>query len=122
MKRAEPVAKGRLATVGDASRTDQCRCAALYARVSTTDQNTAAQVEALRRYVRARGWKAEEFVDHGVSGAKERRPALDALLAAARRREVGVVVVTKLDRLARTAGTYGRRCIQELTGVSSPAR
>jgi DNA invertase Pin-like site-specific DNA recombinase len=37
-----------------------------------------------------------------VSGAKERRPALDALLSAARRRDVAVVVVTKLDRLARS--------------------
>ena len=76
--------------------------AALYVRVSTTDQNTAAQLEALRQYAAARGWGAVEYVDHGVSGAKERRPALDALLSAARRREVAVVVVTKLDRLARS--------------------
>jgi DNA invertase Pin-like site-specific DNA recombinase len=43
-----------------------------------------------------------EFVDHGVSGAKERRPQLDALLAAVRRRKFDLVLVTKLDRLARS--------------------
>ena len=74
----------------------------IYARVSTADQRCEGQLEALRRYAEARGWDVTEYVDHGVSGAKERRPALDALLAAARRREVAVVVVTKLDRLARS--------------------
>ena len=67
-----------------------------------TDQNTAAQVDALRRYAAARGWEAVAYVDHGVSGAKELRPVLDALLSGARRRKVGVVVVTKLDGLARS--------------------
>jgi len=43
-----------------------------------------------------------KYVDHGVSGAKERRSGLDTLLAAVRRREVAVIVVTKLDRLARS--------------------
>ena len=43
-----------------------------------------------------------EYVDQGVSGARERRPGLDALLQAARRRQVDVVVCTKLDRLARS--------------------
>jgi DNA invertase Pin-like site-specific DNA recombinase len=43
-----------------------------------------------------------EFVDQGQSGAKERRPALDALLAAARIRSVDVVACVKLDRLARS--------------------
>jgi DNA invertase Pin-like site-specific DNA recombinase len=43
-----------------------------------------------------------EFIDHGISGAKDRRPALDALLAAVRSRKVDVVAVTKLDRLARS--------------------
>jgi DNA invertase Pin-like site-specific DNA recombinase len=41
-------------------------------------------------------------VDHGVSGAKDRRPALDALLAAVRARKVDVVACIKLDRLARS--------------------
>ncbi len=76
--------------------------AAIYARVSTLDQDPAAQIEQLRTYCRARGWEVREYVDHGVSGAKQRRPDLDALLQAVRRRTVGVVVCTKLDRLARS--------------------
>ena len=76
--------------------------AATYARVSTLDQDPAAPIEQLRTYCRARGWEVREYVDHGVSGAKQRRPGLDALLQAVRRRMVGVVVCTKLDRLARS--------------------
>jgi len=75
---------------------------ALYARVSTTDQRPEAQLDALRSYATRRGGEPLEFVDHGVSGAKSRRPALDALLAACRRREVDAVVCVKLDRLARS--------------------
>src|SRR5437660_1514464 len=78
------------------------RRAALYGRVSTGDQSTESQLHALRRYGEARGWGSQEFVDHGVSGAKERRPALDRLVKGARARQVDVVVVTKLDRLARS--------------------
>jgi len=66
--------------------------AALYARVSTTDQTPENQLVALRTFVAARGWEATEFVDHGVSGAKDRRPALDALLDAVRARHVDRVV------------------------------
>ena len=47
------------------------------------------------------GLHAREYVDKGVSGARDRRPALDALLAAVRRREVSAGVVTKLDRMNR---------------------
>ena len=43
-----------------------------------------------------------EFVDRGVSGAKDSRPALDEMIDAARRREISAVVCTKLDRLARS--------------------
>ena len=76
--------------------------AALYARVSTGEQEPENQLRELRSYVEARGWIATEFTDHGVSGAKERRPALDALLAGARRRKFDVVVCWRLDRLGRS--------------------
>src|SRR5262245_44796716 len=76
--------------------------AALYARVSTTDQTPENQLVALRAFAAARGWRATEFVDHGVSGAKDRRPALDALLAAVRARRVDLVLCVRLDRLARS--------------------
>jgi DNA invertase Pin-like site-specific DNA recombinase len=75
--------------------------AAIYARVSTTDQNCENQLEELRRYVTARGWTAGEYMDQGISGAKERRPALDRLLADTKRRRVDVVVCWRLDRLGR---------------------
>lgn len=84
---------------------------ALYARVSTRTQKSNPQLTELRRYARARKAKVvEEFVDHGLSRAKDRRPALDRLLAGARRREFDAVAVTKLDRLARS--------VRHLTTVS----
>jgi DNA invertase Pin-like site-specific DNA recombinase len=75
--------------------------AAIYARVSTSDQTCENQLEELRRYVTARGWKAVEYIDEGISGAKERRPALDRLVADAKRRRLDVVVCWRLDRLGR---------------------
>jgi DNA invertase Pin-like site-specific DNA recombinase len=75
--------------------------AAIYARVSTFDQEPENQLAEVRRYVAARGWTAEEYVDRGISGAKDRRPALDRLLIDARRRRFDVVVVWRLDRLGR---------------------
>jgi len=74
---------------------------ALYARCSTHDQEPENQLAELRRYVAARGWTAVEYTDRGVSGAKDRRPALDELLAAARRRKIDAIVCWRLDRLGR---------------------
>jgi DNA invertase Pin-like site-specific DNA recombinase len=76
--------------------------AAIYARVSTLDQEPENQLRELRRYVDARGWTAVEYVDRGVSGAKDRRPALDQLVADAKRRRLDVVVSWRLDRLGRS--------------------
>jgi putative DNA-invertase from lambdoid prophage Rac len=76
--------------------------AAIYARVSTVDQEPENQLQELRRYVEARGWSAVEYVDRGVSGAKDRRPALDALLTDAKRRRFDVLVCWRLDRLGRS--------------------
>jgi DNA invertase Pin-like site-specific DNA recombinase len=78
------------------------RRAALYARVSTLGQTPENQLVALRAFAAARGWDATEYVDHGISGTRDRRPALDALLAAVRARKVDIVAVTKLDRVARS--------------------
>jgi DNA invertase Pin-like site-specific DNA recombinase len=75
--------------------------AAIYARVSTLDQEPENQLAELRRYVEARGWTATEYVDKGVSGATDRRPALDRLVADARRRRFDVLVCWRLDRLGR---------------------
>ena len=75
--------------------------AAIYARVSTVDQEPENQLQELRRYVEARTWATAEYVDRGVSGAKDRRPALDRLLADAKRRRFDVLVCWRLDRLGR---------------------
>jgi putative DNA-invertase from lambdoid prophage Rac len=76
---------------------------ALYIRTSTSDQDGAAQLHALRRAAEARGWnRAIEFIDIGHSGSKASRPALDALKQSARRGEVRQVMVFALDRLGRS--------------------
>src|SRR5688572_31863054 len=75
--------------------------AAIYARVSTLDQEPENQLQELRRYVEARGWTAVEYVDRGVSGVKARRPALDDLVRNAKRRRLDVLVCWRLDRLGR---------------------
>ena len=75
---------------------------ALYARVSTGDQSVASQLDALRDYTQRRRAEAVEFIDEGISGSKDRRPALDSLMAGARRRAFDSVVVVKLDRMARS--------------------
>ncbi|MBT1073973.1 recombinase family protein [Geobacter grbiciae] len=78
--------------------------AALYARVSTTDkgQDAELQLTELRRFAEARGWLYEEFVDEGISGSKNSRPALDRLIKTATKRQVDCVIVWKLDRLGRS--------------------
>ncbi len=76
---------------------------AIYARVSTTDQTCDNQLRDLRDYCRARGWSdVREFIDTGVSGTKERRPALDKMMAEVNARRVDVVVVAAFDRLGRS--------------------
>jgi DNA invertase Pin-like site-specific DNA recombinase len=75
--------------------------AAIYARVSTFDQEPENQLAELRRYVETRGWTPIEYVDKGVSGAKDRRPALDTLVRDAKRRRLDVLVCWRLDRLGR---------------------
>jgi DNA invertase Pin-like site-specific DNA recombinase len=51
---------------------------AIYARVSTSDQTLDAQLCDLREYCRSRGWRAVEYTDQGVSGAKDSRPGWNA--------------------------------------------
>jgi putative DNA-invertase from lambdoid prophage Rac len=76
--------------------------AALYARVSTHDQQTLGlQVDAMASYIKDRGWHIERRIEEVGSGAKD-RPERASLLKAARRREVDVVVVWRLDRWGRS--------------------
>ena len=79
--------------------------AAIYARVSTANngQDPRLQTRELEEYCARRGWTiSETYVDVGISGAKEKRPALDRLLAAAHRRKMDCVIVARFDRFARS--------------------
>jgi DNA invertase Pin-like site-specific DNA recombinase len=78
---------------------------AIYARVSTSNghQDPEMQLRELREFVERRGWQITgEYVDRGVSGSKDRRPALDQMMAAAQGRKFDVLLVWKLDRFARS--------------------
>jgi DNA invertase Pin-like site-specific DNA recombinase len=81
-----------------------CRIA-LYARVSTANghQDPDMQLRELREYAGRRDWTlVEEYVDAGISGAKDSRPALNQLMADAHRRRFDAVLVWKLDRFGRS--------------------
>ena len=90
--------------------------AALYARVSTLNgQDPELQLRELREYASRRGWQiVGEFVDSGVSGAKDSRPELNRLMADAHKRRFDVVCVWKFDRFAqkRQSPLTGVRDIQ----------
>jgi DNA invertase Pin-like site-specific DNA recombinase len=77
--------------------------AALYLRVSTVDQRPETQGLDLRQFAKQRGYEiVQEYIDHGISGTKVRRPALDHLLKDAHRRKFDAVLVWSCDRLARS--------------------
>ncbi len=79
--------------------------AALYARCSTLrkGQDPQMQVAPLREYCERRGFTLSgEYVDNGVSGSKDRRPQLDRLMDAARKRQIDIIIVWKLDRFGRS--------------------
>jgi DNA invertase Pin-like site-specific DNA recombinase len=78
---------------------------ALYARVSTSDkgQDPEMQLRELREYCERRQWIiTSEFVDVGVSGAKDSRLQLNKLMVGAKQRQFDAVLVWKLDRFGRS--------------------
>ena len=75
----------------------------IYARVSTDEQSADAQLRDLREYVSNRGWSnVKEFVDEGISGSKDSRPAWNQLWDAMQKGRVKVLVVHALDRLGQS--------------------
>jgi len=88
--------------------------AAIYLRVSTTDQHTSNQEAELRMAAERAGWEVVKvYRDHGISGAKgrDKRPAFDALHRDAAKRQFDVVMAWNVDRLGRS--------LQDLIGFLS---
>ena len=84
-------------------REPRSKSAALYYRVSTSDQSTAMQEGDLRRFASARGFTVyDEYTDKAFSGATKNRPALDRLMDDAHKRRFDVVLVWRFDRFARS--------------------
>ena len=84
---------------------DQKIRAAIYCRVSTIDkkQDTNLQLTPLHDYCTARKWDiAGEYIDKGISGSKDQRPALDRLMNDAKKLKINCIIVWKLDRWGRS--------------------
>ena len=105
-------------------------CVAIYARVSTSDQNCESQLRELREYVARRGWQVvDEYVDTGWSGSKASRPQLDRLMADAAKHRFDCICVYKIDRFGRsvlhlnqqlaTLTSYGVRFIAISQGLDT---
>src|SRR5216683_3419727 len=116
IKRASPTAKSEY-VFGQARKSAKMFRAGLYARVSTNDQQTLAmQNRAMREYAARRGWTIAVQVREVGSGAAKRQ-AREKLLEAARRREIDVVLVWRLDRWGRSV-TDLLATLQELEHLS----
>src|SRR5580658_8312481 len=101
IKRASPEAKSGN-VFGQARKPAKMFRAGLYARVSTNDQQTLPmQSRAMQEYAARRGWTISAQVREAGSGAAK-RDAREKLLEAARRREIDVVLVWRLDRWGRS--------------------
>lgn len=88
--------------------------AGIYCRVSTSEQNAENQQKMCEEYCRREGIEIYHvYVDNGVSGMKESRPAFNELLTAMRQNKFNTLVVTKLDRMGRSL-QHLMRIIEEL--------
>lgn len=106
---------------------DRKLIAAIYARVSTTDQKHDMQVTELRQYAERMGWEVVEYAEK--ASAMKRRVVLEHLMADARLRKVDVVLVWKMDRFARSLqqlianisllDSYGVRFIAVTQGIDT---
>lgn len=90
---------------------------AICGRVSTKEQDPESQLLDLRKYVKLRNWTIyQEYVDRGVSGIKENRPALDRLMKDARKRKFDILLVWRFDRFARST-KHLVTALEELEGL-----
>jgi DNA invertase Pin-like site-specific DNA recombinase len=89
---------------------------ALYVRVSTGEQNADLQVNELNEYAAFRKWETVEIYADKMSGAKDRRPALDRLMADAKRGKFDAVAVWRFDRFARST-SHLLRALEEFEAL-----
>lgn len=91
--------------------------AGIYARVSTYDQHTLSmQIDAMRKYAKARDWQIETEIAEIGSGAKDNRPQREELINQAKRRQIDVIIVWKLDRWGRSVNDLFHT-LNELNGL-----
>src|ERR1700692_1649647 len=89
---------------------------ALYVRVSTGEQNADMQVNELGEYAQFRKWQTVETYSDKMTGAKDKRPALDRLMADAKRGKFDVVAVWRFDRFARST-SHLLRALEEFAAL-----
>jgi DNA invertase Pin-like site-specific DNA recombinase len=90
---------------------------AVYVRVSTGDQNSELQKSELTEYCHWRQMEIAETYSDVMSGAKDKRPALDRLMADARRGKFDVVAVWRFDRFARST-SHLLRALEEFQSLA----
>lgn len=90
--------------------------AAIYTRVSTGEQNADLQTRELPEFCQRRGWHLAETYSDVMTGAKDKRPALDRLMADARRGKFDVVAVWRFDRFARST-SHLLRALEEFASL-----
>ncbi len=75
----------------------------LYARVSKDEQNIETQLVALKDYCQRNNYKiTETYLDNGISGSTDNRPAFNKMLEDMRNGKINCVIVYKLDRIGRS--------------------
>jgi DNA invertase Pin-like site-specific DNA recombinase len=90
--------------------------AAIYTRISTGEQNADLQTRELPEFCERRGWHLEATYSDVMTGAKDKRPALDRLMADARRGKFDVVAVWRFDRFARST-SHLLRALEEFAAL-----
>ena len=108
---------------------ERAATAAIYTRVSTSEQNPELQLREIQDYANRQGWEIVETYQDAISGAKASRPGLNNLMAGARARKFTCLLVWKLDRFGRslvdclnnikTLEDYGIRFIAVTQGLDT---
>jgi len=90
--------------------------AAIYTRISSCEQNADLQTRELPEFCQRRGWQLADVYSDVMTGAKDKRPALDRLMADARRGKFSIVAVWRFDRFARST-SHLLRALEEFAAL-----